>query len=770
MKNYFGKIASTITPLILFIFFISIAIIISGYIYLNKETEELRTRKYNELEAIAEIKVNQLLNWKNERISEVNFFSNNSNYNNNIRDLITGVNVQESRELLREGLTHIKNNHAYENIFIAGTNEELHFSLDEDFTRIDTSTFKFIEQAVLTDSIVFTDFYMCGINNTAHLDIISPVKNKAGISTAAIVFRIDPESYLYPLIQSWPLPSKTAETYLVRKEGNDVLFLNELRHLENTAMKFKIPLSRKDISAVVALEGYKGIWEGYDYRGEEVLSYITPVENTNWIMLAEIDKDELLAELQTRNIYTLALILFLILLVILVLILIYNYKQRGIYTEKLKQQKQIEEQQRQLKTLISNLSGFVYRSKNDENWTMEFISDGVEDLTGYPATDFIDNKIRSYDSIIHKDDKEKVWNEIQSMVYKKTPFTLEYRIITKENKIKWVWERGRAVFLNEKAVALEGFITDITERKTAEEAVKLSEKKYKDMLNGMSDTVWVIDFDANIIDVNTASMERLGYTREEFLSMPISEIDNNLKPGQIKNLAASMPKDKIQIFETEHTTKDGRKIPVEVNSTLITYDKKAAILSIARDITERKQAEEALRESEEKYRTLIEVSQDAIYLVFEHKIIYVNPAALKLFGAGKPEQILNKSPLELIHPDFHNIVKDRVKIMVEQDKAAPLNEEKIMRLDGLVRDVEVSASSIPFRGSKAFQVVLRDITERKEAQLELKKLKDNLEIEVQQKTKELQERIKELERFHDATIDRELRMKELRDEIKRLKK
>jgi PAS domain S-box-containing protein len=107
----------------------------------------------------------------------------------------------------------------------------------------------------------------------------------------------------------------------------------------------------------------------------------------------------------------------------------------------------------------------------------------------------------------------------------------------------------------------------------------------------MKDTAWVINSDAKIIDVNNAAVNVLGYSRDEFLSMRIKDIDSNLDPAVIKSLVDNMPRDKLQVFSTEHTTKSGKKIPVEICSSLVDYKGKQVILSIARDITERKKAE-----------------------------------------------------------------------------------------------------------------------------------------------------------------------------------
>ena len=138
----------------------------------------------------------------------------------------------------------------------------------------------------------------------------------------------------------------------------------------------------------------------------------------------------------------------------------------------------LKENQRMLKTLISNLPGVAYKCKNDPQWTMEFVSEGCFELTGYPVRDLLMNKKIAYNDLIHEDDREYVWNEIQNALNEKKPFKFIYRLNTADLKEKFVWEQGRGVFSEYgELLALEGFITDITDSKEAEEKLKNSLKE-----------------------------------------------------------------------------------------------------------------------------------------------------------------------------------------------------------------------------------------------------------------------------------------------------
>jgi len=178
---------------------------------------------------------------------------------------------------------------------------------------------------------------------------------------------------------------------------------------------------------------------------------------------------------------------------------------------------------------------------------------------------------------------------------------LEDQIITKNGEIRDVLIKAKVFELRGKKL-IQGIFRDITEQKKAEKALRESEETYRAILNGMNDTAWVIDFNGRFIDVNETAVRVLGYSREELLKMGPVDIDSSLTEAQIMELIRNMPKDKIQVFETSHRTKDGRIIPVEISSSLITYKGKTAILSIARDLTERKKAEAELKKLMEQLK------------------------------------------------------------------------------------------------------------------------------------------------------------------------
>ncbi|MGF1586350.1 MAG: PAS domain-containing protein [Bacteroidales bacterium] len=138
----------------------------------------------------------------------------------------------------------------------------------------------------------------------------------------------------------------------------------------------------------------------------------------------------------------------------------------------------LKESERAMKTLISNLPGIAYRCKLDQSWTMEFLSDGFAQLTGFQAGDFINNKKAAYSDIVHPDDKHNVWQKVNQAIENSEPYYLIYRIIADKGVIKWVWEKGSGVFDDRgNVIAIEGFIIDISDRIEMEEQIIAAKEK-----------------------------------------------------------------------------------------------------------------------------------------------------------------------------------------------------------------------------------------------------------------------------------------------------
>ena len=309
---------------------------------------------------------------------------------------------------------------------------------------------------------------------------------------------------------------------------------------------------------------------------------------------------------------------------------------------------------------------------------------------------------------------EKFSEAIQQVHESKTIISIEYSLSIQDRSLFF---EARLVPLPEDQIVV--IIRNITERKQVEKALQESENKFRAIINGMIDTVWVIGSSANIIDVNNSAIEVMGYSREELLSMKIGDIDADQNTKEIKELTSKMPTDRIQAFEAWHKTKDGRKFPVEINSSFITYGDKKAVLCIARDITEWKQSEVALKNERNLLRTLIDNMPEQInYKDAEGKYLINNRAHLQSINVEHQEEALGKTVFDF-HPEelAKQYYEDEMQI-VRTGKALIDKQEIVVRQDTGERRWHLT-SKIPLKDDKgkvaSFIGISRDITEQKRA-------------------------------------------------------
>ncbi len=186
-------------------------------------------------------------------------------------------------------------------------------------------------------------------------------------------------------------------------------------------------------------------------------------------------------------------------------------------TELKRIEKELRESERRADEMIRNLPGFVYRCANDRQWTMEYISEGCKQITGYAAQDLLNNRKVSFNDIIHPDFRETIWHTWQESLSRKEPFEGEYPILTADGKMRWLWERGRGIFSDEnKLLFLEGFIADVTVRKEAEEAIREYEFKFRTMADHTADWEYWQDPHGKFLYISPSCEQISGYSPEEF--------------------------------------------------------------------------------------------------------------------------------------------------------------------------------------------------------------------------------------------------------------
>ena len=259
------------------------------------------------------------------------------------------------------------------------------------------------------------------------------------------------------------------------------------------------------------------------------------------------------------------------------------------------------------------------------------------------------------------------------------------------------------------AGALAG-VMDITERKQAEEELRLRAQ----LLDSASDTIFMVDFDGNFVYLNEAAWKTRGYTRDEMMGINLHALDTPKYEKLIESRMRNLMGNGQCIFESEHRRKDGSVMPVEINAHIVESGGRKLVLSVIRDITERKQAEEALKESEEKYRSIYENTQVGLYRtrISDGKLVMANDAMAKMFGFDSAEEATAK----YITSEHYVDPGTRGRLLGAIQKYGGFDnfEACLTRNDGIARWFQYSGRFVQNKGY--IEGVATDITERKQAE------------------------------------------------------
>ncbi|MEO8456722.1 MAG: EAL domain-containing protein [Chloroflexota bacterium] len=266
-------------------------------------------------------------------------------------------------------------------------------------------------------------------------------------------------------------------------------------------------------------------------------------------------------------------------------------------TQRKRAEDALRESERALATLLHNLPGFAYRTRLD--WTLEFVSDGIFDVTGYTAADLMAGKSHASD-FINPDEIVRINQVLADAIDHRQPYAMEYQIKSADGETKWVWDQGQPILAEDsgEVVALEGYISDVTERKNAEALRDESEMRLRDLFENARDALFSYDLKSGrVLTGNTRAVEITGYTRDEFLKTSVYQLVpvewHTVGAEAIKRTYAgdSTP------YELEITAKDGSRVPLEITCRILPDETGAPriVQAIARDVSERKQAEEMIR-------------------------------------------------------------------------------------------------------------------------------------------------------------------------------
>ena len=464
--------------------FLTVAIALSGYVYYHKQKQNAIHEQLTQLKAIADLKAIQIRDWLRERSGDASLIGQNPILVAELAAFIGDRSGESRRNAIQRWMESMQSNYHYENVLLLDRQGEPVLAASPQYALVGSEGLKTLEAARRTRDTVLSDLHITPQVSHIHMDAVTPLVFENEI--AGFVFlRINPFDFLFPMIQSWPTHSPSAETLLVKREGEEVVFLNELRHRQGAALTLRLPLHNADLPAALAVLEKAGVTVGHDYRGVAVRSVSRSIPDTPWFIVAKIDEEEITSPLRRSAWIIFSVTLALIIATALVVLMLWRDQATRF------RQQQLEAENQRLA-----------------------LSQHYDYLTRY-----------ANDIILLTDDK---WN---------------------------------------------------------------------------------------ILEANERAMVTYGFNRDALLKLNLRDLR---APAERDKLTAEykQAKDRLGlIFESVHQKKDGAIFPVEVSARVIDIEGKKYFQSIVRDISERKRAEEALRETEAKFRQTFEFSPVGIVMV-----------------------------------------------------------------------------------------------------------------------------------------------------------
>jgi len=752
------RIATRVIPnwLLAILFVITaISAIIGGIIFFDFQAHSIRQQKANELQSIASLKVDQIEQWLKERMSDAQLNSNSAFFGLAVSEWVSNPEDEVLRNDLLKRLRLITNIREYKNALLTTEGGNSIISVDPTISLLGPELKKLVSESKTSHKITMGDLIRDNESGIITFNIVAPIPNGTKSPAAFLVLQADPEKYLYPLIQSWPIPSQSAETLLIRREGDDAIYLNTLRYRSDPPLTIKIPLTEVEVLSVKASLGQTGVIEGHDYRDVEVLTDVIAVPGTSWYLEAKVDADEILSEVNSLKKAVIVIVTLCVLMTLLLAVYLFNNRERWLYRQLFHAEKEQREAQEETRITLYSIGDGVITT--DENSLVTRMNPIAETLTGWKEAEAIGKLLSEVFVIINENTELPVENPVQKVLAGGGIVGLaNHTVLISRDGTKKPIADSSAPICDDKG-KISGAVL-IFRDQTDERAAQREHALLNYTLENSTNEIYLFDVESlKFRFVNQGAAKNLGYAQEQLLNMTPVDIKPLLTYESFTKMISPIIQGDIStlVFETIHKRADGSTYPVEVHLQTFEFEKEHVFLALINDITSRKKTEAAQKASEERFHQLFEHAAVGVALINTKtgRYLDVNQRYSDFLGYTK-EEMLNFS--------FQD-VSDKNTVQQNIDNNALLQaglineftiEKRYIRKDGKEVWGELTVSPLWTPGEEVDEyvhiAVVKDISDRKQVE-------DELAIQLH-----------ELKRWHSITLGREMRIIELKNEVNEL--
>lgn len=699
--------------LIISFFILSVALIISGYIYFMSLKDDAVINIYKELNLISDYKKDEIKNWFKNSFVNAEIFFNNPIIKEKMENCLDKSDIDSKNDNFKKIFKDLAHQYSLSSLILTDPQGKIIIS-SSDISELENHNKLFIEQTVKAKSKIFSGIYFSQKDSSTHLGTYLPVKeNIEGIDTviAVIILENSPEKIIFPLLKNYPVFFETAESFLARKDSSEIHFISDLKFRNNHRLTFRKPFSQKDLPAVQAISGKEGLITGVDYRGKEVFAVTTKMDGLNWLLITKIDKDEVYAALVEKGIWISLTILILLFTAGTV---IYSYSRR-IREESYRK---LLEAELNRKAVISHYESFI-KNANDIILMAEpagkilEANDKAVETYGYTLEEL---KNLNFGKLMagYKEDSFNFVKHNQSSGYGNI---YEAKHKTKCGKIIDVEVSSRLIVI-ENHEFIQCIVRNISDRKYAEEQIKQTNILLKSIIDGTKDAIYIKNLEGKYILVNEAVAGFLGKDVDEIIGRDDSEFftdgtDKVIFENDRKVLTGgiSIKTEEILVSGGRKRIFDAVKFPWrDSNNNII------GLIGISRDYTERVELLNKLKEEKARLSALISTLDEAVF-EFDESGTY-----LDIWAADENVLVLPKNKLlgrtiyDVVEPELAKTFVGTIKKVLESGQAEHMEYQLevlggerwfLGRINPIVR----ASGEI-----KSVSFITRDITKRKKAE------------------------------------------------------
>jgi PAS domain S-box-containing protein len=292
--------------ILLFIFF-SIAMGVAGSYFYENQKNHVKQERSEELRAISDLKASLIVNWRKDRLADADVILETPFIAEHVQQFFAGQRAQEAKKEILEWMQAFREHYQYNGILLLDQNQIVRLSVPGRQETLGSDERSIILESIQRKEPILSDLYRNEISGAIRLSLVVPIlisRLHDLLPAGVLLLRIDPDEFLYPLIQSWPTPSASSESLLVRREGEEIIYLNNLRHQKNSALRLHLPADTREPLGSMAGRGKEGIVETSDYRGVPVLAAVRRIPDSPWVLVSKVDQKEIYSSLRQSGFWT----------------------------------------------------------------------------------------------------------------------------------------------------------------------------------------------------------------------------------------------------------------------------------------------------------------------------------------------------------------------------------------------------------------------------------------------------------------------------------